>query len=126
LHGDALSPSTALGASPFSESPRLHGSARRCRAAGGTGQQAGAFAGGGSADGGSGWPPAPRGAYGARMDLVEVLPRRLYLLASPVGHAYLWCGPDGLTLVDTGMPGSAPRIAAAVEALGFRRQDVRQ
>ncbi|MEV0133372.1 MBL fold metallo-hydrolase [Dactylosporangium sp. NPDC050688] len=60
------------------------------------------------------------------MDLVEVLPRRLYLLASPVGHAYLWCGPDGLTLVDTGMPGSAPRIAEAVEALGFRRQDVRQ
>lgn len=60
------------------------------------------------------------------MDLVEVLPSRLFLLASPVGHAYLWCGPDGLTLVDTGLPGSAPRIAAAVETLGFRREDVRR
>src|SRR5690242_721306 len=70
--------------------------------------------------------PGARRAYGARMDLVEVLSRRLYLLASPVGHAYLWCGTDGLTLVDTGMPGSAPRIAEAVETLGFRREDVRR
>ncbi|WP_327009077.1 MBL fold metallo-hydrolase [Dactylosporangium sp. NBC_01737] len=60
------------------------------------------------------------------MDLVELLPRRLYLLAFPVGHAYLWCAPDGLTLIDTGMPGSAPRIAEAVTALGHTRHDLRQ
>lgn len=59
------------------------------------------------------------------MDLVELLPATLFQLASPVGHAYLWCGPDGLTLVDTGLPGSAPRIAAAVETLGYRRGDLR-
>ncbi|MEV4512924.1 MBL fold metallo-hydrolase [Dactylosporangium sp. NPDC049525] len=60
------------------------------------------------------------------MDVVELLPRRLYLLGFPVGHAYLWCGPDGLTLVDTGLPGSAPRIAEAVEALGYQRRDLRR
>ncbi|GAB3859450.1 MBL fold metallo-hydrolase [Dactylosporangium cerinum] len=60
------------------------------------------------------------------MDPVELLPRMLYLLPSPVGHAYLWCGPDGLTLVDTGLPGSAPRLARAVETLGHRRGDLRQ
>ena len=60
------------------------------------------------------------------MDLVEPPPRRLYLLAFPVGHAYLWRAPDGLTLIDTGMPGSAPRIAEAVTALGHTRHDLRQ
>jgi glyoxylase-like metal-dependent hydrolase (beta-lactamase superfamily II) len=60
------------------------------------------------------------------MELVELLPRRLYMIAFPVGHAYLWCGPDGLTLVDAGMPGSAPRVAEAVEALGHHPRDLRR
>ncbi|GAA1538176.1 MBL fold metallo-hydrolase [Dactylosporangium maewongense] len=75
--------------------------------------------------GGPLWAPAPGRAYGPGMDLVELLPERLYQFAFPVGHAYLWRGPDGLTIVDTGLPGSAPLIAAAVESLGLDRRDVR-
>jgi len=51
---------------------------------------------------------------------------RLYMLNFPVGHAYLWQGPDGLTLIDTGVPGSAPRIAEVVDELGYRRADLRR
>jgi glyoxylase-like metal-dependent hydrolase (beta-lactamase superfamily II) len=57
--------------------------------------------------------------------IIELGPR-LYMLAFPVGHAYLWADPGGLTLVDTSVVGSAPRIGAAVEELGFRRSDVRR
>jgi len=50
------------------------------------------------------------------VDTVELLPN-LYYLRFPVGHVYLWCGADGLTVIDTGLPGSAPRIAEAVHTL---------
>ncbi|GAA1651759.1 MBL fold metallo-hydrolase [Actinoplanes couchii] len=55
----------------------------------------------------------------------EVVPG-LHMVGFPVGHAYLWCGPDGLTLIDSGVPGSAGAIAAAVERLGYRRSDLRR
>lgn len=48
------------------------------------------------------------------------------MLHFPVGHVYLWRGSDGLTLVDTGLPGSAAEIAAAIESLGHRPSDVRR
>lgn len=57
--------------------------------------------------------------------MIQLAPR-LHMLPFPVGHVYLWAGPDGLTVVDSGVAGSAPAIAAAVESLGLRRDDVRR
>ncbi|HEX5206009.1 MAG TPA: MBL fold metallo-hydrolase [Actinoplanes sp.] len=59
------------------------------------------------------------------MDVVEVLPE-LVMFRFPVGHAYLWRDPSGLTLIDTGVPGSARSIAAALDDLGHRIADVRR
>ncbi|MFI5897714.1 MBL fold metallo-hydrolase [Actinoplanes sp. NPDC051513] len=59
------------------------------------------------------------------MDVVELLPE-LVMFRFPVGHAYLWRDPSGLTLIDTGVPGSAPAMAAALEALGHRPTEVRR
>jgi hypothetical protein len=47
------------------------------------------------------------GAYRWRMDVIQTMPR-LHFLRLPVGQAYLWTDPDGLTLIDAGLPGSAP------------------
>jgi len=59
------------------------------------------------------------------MGIVRLMPR-LYLIRLAAGHAYLWQDPDGLTLVDTGLPGSAPSIAEAIHQAGFRRGDLRR
>lgn len=59
------------------------------------------------------------------MDVVEVIPR-LHLLRFPVDNAYLWADDDGLTVVDTGPPGAAEQIAAAVRGLGHDPGDVRR
>jgi glyoxylase-like metal-dependent hydrolase (beta-lactamase superfamily II) len=59
------------------------------------------------------------------MDVIELLPR-LRFLRFPVGHAYLWHDPDGLTLIDTGLPGSAPLIADAIRQSGYRPADLRR
>ena len=44
----------------------------------------------------------------------------------PVGHTYLWHDPAGLTLIDAGLPGSAPTIAAAIRQAGYQRADLRR
>ncbi|GIH64618.1 MBL fold metallo-hydrolase [Microbispora siamensis] len=59
------------------------------------------------------------------MDVVELLPS-LYFLRFPVGHVYVWRDPDGLTLIDSGVPGSAPLIESAVRSLGHTPSDVRR
>jgi glyoxylase-like metal-dependent hydrolase (beta-lactamase superfamily II) len=59
------------------------------------------------------------------MDLVELVPR-LHFIRLPVGHAYLWHDPDGLTLIDTGRPGSAPLIAEAIRQSGHQPADLRR
>jgi glyoxylase-like metal-dependent hydrolase (beta-lactamase superfamily II) len=59
------------------------------------------------------------------MDVIELLPR-LRFLRFPVGHAYLWHDPDGLTLIDAGLPGSAPLIADAIRQSGHRPADLRR
>jgi glyoxylase-like metal-dependent hydrolase (beta-lactamase superfamily II) len=59
------------------------------------------------------------------MDVVELLPE-LVMFRFPVGHVYLWRDPAGLTLVDTGVPGSAPAIAAALDKLGHHPADLRR
>jgi hypothetical protein len=59
------------------------------------------------------------------MDVVELIPR-LRFLRFPVGHAYLWEDLDGLTLIDSGIPGSGPLIAEAIDGLGHAPADVRR
>ena len=61
-------------------------------------------------------------------DLLELGPS-LYRLRVPGDRAhllncYLWVGPDGVTLIDTGWPDSAALIAEALTTLGKRRADV--
>lgn len=43
-----------------------------------------------------------------------------------VGRAYLYAEADRLTLVDTGLPKSAAKIFAVIDALGRKPEDVRQ
>ncbi len=59
------------------------------------------------------------------MDVIELLPR-LHFIPFPVGHAYLWHDPDGLTLIDTGLPGSAALIADAICQAGHEPASVRR
>jgi glyoxylase-like metal-dependent hydrolase (beta-lactamase superfamily II) len=59
------------------------------------------------------------------MDVVELAPS-LFFLPFPVGHAYLSVDRDGLTLIDTGLPGSAPRLAAAIRHIGRQPGELRQ
>lgn len=61
-------------------------------------------------------------------DLLQLAPS-LYRLRIPGGqvhllNSYVWLGPDGVTLVDTGWPDSAGLIAEALAALGMRRLHV--
>lgn len=61
--------------------------------------------------------------------LLSELAPRLYRLQIPGGaahllNAYLWCGDDGVTLVDTGWPGSGDVIERALTALGRGKSDV--
>ena len=58
------------------------------------------------------------------MDIIQLMPR-LYFIRLPVGHAYLWHDPGGLTLIDTGLPGSAPLIAQAIRQAGYQPADLR-
>jgi glyoxylase-like metal-dependent hydrolase (beta-lactamase superfamily II) len=50
----------------------------------------------------------------------------VYLLDLPPGggNVYLWQASHGLTLIDTGVPGSGPAVLAAIQALGHRPNDV--
>jgi glyoxylase-like metal-dependent hydrolase (beta-lactamase superfamily II) len=59
------------------------------------------------------------------MDVIELIPG-LHFLRFPVGHVYLVRDDDGLTLVDTGVPGSGARIAEALRGLGHHPADVRR
>lgn len=59
------------------------------------------------------------------MDIAQLMPR-LYLIRLPIGNAYLWRDPDGLTLIDTGIPGSAPLIAEAIRQAGYQPADLRR
>jgi len=59
------------------------------------------------------------------MDVVALVPR-LHFIRFPAGHAYLWHDPDGLTLIDAGLPGSAPLIADAIRQSGHHPADLRR
>ena len=45
--------------------------------------------------------------------------RALHLIRPVFGQAYLWRDDDGITLVDTGIPGSEAAFAAAFDELGL-------
>jgi len=59
------------------------------------------------------------------VDTVELIPN-LYHLRFPVGHVYLWCDRDGLTVIDTSLPGSAPQISDAIRTLKRHPAEVRR
>jgi glyoxylase-like metal-dependent hydrolase (beta-lactamase superfamily II) len=63
--------------------------------------------------------------YRSRVELIQLTPQ-LHLVRFPVGHAYLWHDPDGLTLIDTGLPGSAPLVEAAIHQAGYQTADLRR
>ncbi len=46
----------------------------------------------------------------------------------PLGflQVYLWAHPDGLTVIDTGLPGSAPAIVECIEAIGRQPAEVQE
>jgi glyoxylase-like metal-dependent hydrolase (beta-lactamase superfamily II) len=60
------------------------------------------------------------------MDVTEVRPGLLYQFRFAVGQAYLWRDRDSLTLIDSGPPGQADRIAAAFGDLGLSLTGLRQ
>jgi glyoxylase-like metal-dependent hydrolase (beta-lactamase superfamily II)/ADP-ribose pyrophosphatase YjhB (NUDIX family) len=56
----------------------------------------------------------------------EALAEDVWLLALPASNAYLWRSGKQLSLVDTGVPGSADAILAAIGVLGHAPQDLRE
>jgi glyoxylase-like metal-dependent hydrolase (beta-lactamase superfamily II) len=50
----------------------------------------------------------------------------VHLLAFEIGQVYLWDWGEGLTVVDTGIAGSAVAILQALEAIGRRPEDVKE
>ena len=44
----------------------------------------------------------------------------------PGQQPYLWRDPDGLTLIDAGLPGSALVIAGAIRQAGYQPADLRR
>jgi glyoxylase-like metal-dependent hydrolase (beta-lactamase superfamily II) len=59
------------------------------------------------------------------MEITELRPE-LHLIEFPAGQAYLWRDGTELTLIDTGLAGSEPELAAAITQLGHRRSDLRR
>ena len=57
------------------------------------------------------------------MEIVK-LTSKLYFLRSRTGHAYLCSDDDGLTLIDTSIPGSGHQIANAIQNLGYNISDL--
>lgn len=63
-----------------------------------------------------------------QVDIQQLVPD-LYRVRIPTTKAhllnsYLWLGSDGVTVVDTGWPGSAPILGRALEQLGRGTDDV--
>ncbi|MBA3743350.1 MBL fold metallo-hydrolase [Sporichthya sp.] len=59
------------------------------------------------------------------MDLIEVVPA-LHLVPLGISNAYLWHDAAGTILIDSGPPGSAPAIQAAMSELGLPREELRR
>src|SRR5215211_5832838 len=50
----------------------------------------------------------------------------VWMLPFEIGQAYIWAWDGGLTVVDTGIDGSAGAILDEVRAIGHQPQDVRE
>ncbi|MFE9422465.1 MBL fold metallo-hydrolase [Kitasatospora sp. NPDC006697] len=59
------------------------------------------------------------------MDLIELTPT-VWQLPLPVGHVHLVRLEDGFAAVDTGVPGTAPAVLAALRQLGAGPERLRQ
>jgi glyoxylase-like metal-dependent hydrolase (beta-lactamase superfamily II) len=57
---------------------------------------------------------------------MEIIPGVHAINKLGIGRAYLYAEADKLTLIDSGLPNSAGKIFAAIEALGRKPEDVRQ
>jgi glyoxylase-like metal-dependent hydrolase (beta-lactamase superfamily II) len=57
---------------------------------------------------------------------MEIVPGVHTIDSLGMGRAYLAIDADRVTIIDTGLKGSAERLLRAVEAAGRRPQDVRQ
>jgi glyoxylase-like metal-dependent hydrolase (beta-lactamase superfamily II) len=54
----------------------------------------------------------------------QLLVPGIYFLSFEIGQVYLWARQDGVTVIDTGISGSAPEIMGAIRAIGRRPEDV--
>jgi glyoxylase-like metal-dependent hydrolase (beta-lactamase superfamily II) len=50
----------------------------------------------------------------------------VYMLPFAVSNVYVWDWNDGVTLIDTGIPGSAATILEALASLGRSPEDVKE
>jgi glyoxylase-like metal-dependent hydrolase (beta-lactamase superfamily II) len=49
---------------------------------------------------------------------------RIHLIPGSIANTYLLVDPDGLTLIDTGIPGSAKKILRYIKKIGFNPKDL--
>ena len=48
----------------------------------------------------------------------------IYIVPGVIGNSYLLVDADGLTLIDTGIPGSAIKILNFIRRLGYTKRDL--
>jgi glyoxylase-like metal-dependent hydrolase (beta-lactamase superfamily II) len=56
---------------------------------------------------------------------MEIVPN-VHVIPGTVANKYLLVEPDGLTLIDTGLPGDVSRIRQYIAGLGYSMQDVKR
>jgi glyoxylase-like metal-dependent hydrolase (beta-lactamase superfamily II) len=56
----------------------------------------------------------------------QLVTASVHMLEFEVGQVYLWDWGEGLTVVDTGIAGSADAILDAIQAIGCRPEDLRE
>jgi glyoxylase-like metal-dependent hydrolase (beta-lactamase superfamily II) len=56
---------------------------------------------------------------------MEIIPN-VHLIPNIIANPYLLIDPDGLTLIDAGMPGSQKKILRYMDGLGFKAQDLKR
>jgi glyoxylase-like metal-dependent hydrolase (beta-lactamase superfamily II) len=69
--------------------------------------------------------PKRRKMNTAAIQLRQISPG-VYLLPLTVSNVYIWDWNDGITIIDTGIPGSAATILEALAALGRGADDVKE
>jgi glyoxylase-like metal-dependent hydrolase (beta-lactamase superfamily II) len=57
--------------------------------------------------------------------LMEIIPN-IHLIPGIIANPYLIIDPDGLTLIDTGLPGNEKKILKYITSLGFKPDDLKR